>query len=92
MVDNRDDFAPFLDEDLDEYVARMAAGPEWGGQLELLALARVLRATIIVYQATGNKEQIEGDSLGAGSIINLSYHRHYYQLGAHYNSVVPIAA
>src|SRR5699024_6927675 len=37
--DRADDFAPLLEEDVGSYVERMRDTAEWGGQVELLALA-----------------------------------------------------
>lgn len=82
MADNADDFAPFLEEDFDSYVAKMRDTAEWGGQLELTALARKYNVGIKVVQ-DGRTEVIgEGDKT-----LWLAYYRHGYGLGEHYNSL-----
>ncbi|PHH85180.1 hypothetical protein CDD83_789 [Cordyceps sp. RAO-2017] len=87
MLDNADDFAPFLDEDLDAYAARVRDTAEWGGQLELMALARRYGAEIRVIQ-DGRTERIgEDEGRATGKTLWLAYYRHGYGLGEHYNSL-----
>lgn len=98
MRAHADDFAPFLaDEgDFDAYVARMRDTAEWGGQLELTALARAYGVEIRVLQ-DGRTDTIEpgedttaktgGDGDAAPKRIWLAYYRHGYGLGEHYNSL-----
>ncbi|EXV02256.1 OTU-like cysteine protease [Metarhizium robertsii] len=88
MGDNGDDFAPFLEGgDLGSHVARVRDTAEWGGQLELTALARRYGAEIRVVQ-DGRTERI-GEEEGArtGRVLWLAYYRHGYGLGEHYNSL-----
>lgn len=54
-----DAFAPFLEEPLDSYVRKIRDTGEWGGQLELLALARTYGVGISVVQGDGRVEEIE---------------------------------
>lgn len=54
--------------------------------LQLQALSRILKCQIEVIQATGSP-QIFGDEYKNGKKITITYHRHMYELGAHYNSV-----
>ncbi|KAI1424120.1 OTU domain-containing protein 6B [Xylaria sp. FL1777] len=98
MEDNADDFAPFLEEPLASYVPKIRDTAEWGGQLELLALASAYRVEIKVVQ-NGRTETIQpsgglglaeagGDGDGDGDrTIWLAYYRHGYGLGEHYNSL-----
>ncbi|KAI0390454.1 OTU domain-containing protein 6B [Xylariaceae sp. FL0594] len=89
-----DDFAPFLEEPLDTYVAKMRDTAEWGGQLELLALASAYHVVIKVVQ-DGRVETIrpQNNNGGGGAgdekekTIWLAYYRHGYGLGEHYNSL-----
>lgn len=82
MEEHKDDFAPFLEEDFDEYVAKMRDTAEWGGELELTALAREYGVQISVVQ-DGRMEKIgEGEKE-----LWLAYYRHGYGLGEHYNSL-----
>lgn len=73
----------------------MESTASWGGQLELGALAQALKKHVIVYTATGpeiemGKEYLNEEARlsGAGS-IRVSFHRHAFGLGEHYNSVIP---
>ncbi|KAF5651232.1 OTU domain protein [Fusarium sp. NRRL 52700] len=87
MLEHGDDFAPFLEEDLQGYARKMRDTAEWGGQLELMALARQYKAEIRVVQ-DGRLERI-GEEEGAetGKTLWLAYYRHGYGLGEHYNSL-----
>lgn len=90
MESNPEDFAPFMEEALDSYVTKIRDTPEWGGQLELLALARAYNVEIAVVQE-GRTEVVEpGTNTGATpkpERIWLAYYRHGYGLGEHYNSL-----
>lgn len=82
MLANRDDFAPFLEEGIESYAAKMRDTAEWGGELELTALARRFRVVMNVVQ-DGRTERIgEGEKE-----LWLAYYRHGYGLGEHYNSL-----
>lgn len=82
-----DDFAPFLEEPLEEYVHKVRDTGEWGGQLELLALARTYGVSISVLQGDGRVEDIVPDQVDAEKRIWLAYYRHGFGLGEHYNSL-----
>ncbi|KAI8953525.1 OTU domain-containing protein 6B [Xylaria longipes] len=94
MESHSDDFAPFLEEPLKSYVPKIRDTAEWGGQLELLALASAYRVEIKVVQ-NGRTETIQpsgghgdGGTENAGDrTIWLAYYRHGYGLGEHYNSL-----
>lgn len=87
MLEHGDDFAPFLEEDLEGYARKMRDTAEWGGQLELMALARTYRAEIRVVQ-DGRMERIgEEEGRESGKTLWLAYYRHGYGLGEHYNSL-----
>ncbi|KAI0377250.1 cysteine proteinase [Hypomontagnella monticulosa] len=92
MEAHPDDFAPFLEEPLDSYVPKIRDTAEWGGQLELSALANAYGVEIKVLQ-DGRTETIEPSAEGAGKEgemrqrIWLAYYRHGYGLGEHYNSL-----
>jgi OTU domain-containing protein 6 len=62
---------------------------EWGGELELRALAHALETPIRVFSVSHPIEF--GDQFAQPSLL-LSYHKHYYSMGAHYNSVIDSAA
>ncbi|KAI1760427.1 OTU-domain-containing protein [Hypoxylon sp. FL1150] len=94
MEAHADDFAPFLEEPLEGYARKMRETAEWGGQLELAALAGAYGVEIKVLQ-DGRTETIEpsagrGDGKegeGERQTIWLAYYRHGYGLGEHYNSL-----
>lgn len=91
MEQHADDFAPFLEEegdaDFSAYAARMRDTADWGGQLELMALARRYGAEIRVIQ-DGRTEHIgEEEGKASGKTLWLAYYRHGYGLGEHYNSL-----
>lgn len=87
-----DEFAGFLEEDLGSYVRKIRDTAEWGGQLELLALASVYGVEVCVVQdgrtevisPSGGGDVKEGDEKKK---IWLAYYRHGYGLGEHYNSL-----
>ncbi|KAI9849956.1 MAG: hypothetical protein M1837_000170 [Sclerophora amabilis] len=85
-----DDFVPFLEEPLEEYTHKIRDTAEWGGQLELLALARTYGVEINVLQGDGRVEKVEPEA-GAQSVegrkLWLAYYRHHFGLGEHYNSL-----
>lgn len=81
-----DDFVPFLEETLSEYVHKVRDTGEWGGQLELLALARSYGVQINVLQGDGRVEEIMPEQ-EAETKMWLAYYRHGFGLGEHYNSL-----
>ena len=90
----------------DTYCTNVANSNEWGGHVELQALSRALHTQIIVYQVgqaplvfggdshdTGTHAHTDNDGATARNArrrLTVSYHRQYYVLGEHYNSVVPM--
>lgn len=82
-----DDFAAFLEEPLDVYVSKIKDTAEWGGQLELQALARAYDVEINVVQANGRVEKIGSGSDPSKHTLWLAYYRHCYALGEHYNAL-----
>ncbi|KAH8670910.1 hypothetical protein BX600DRAFT_457804 [Xylariales sp. PMI_506] len=88
MATHPDDFAPFLDESLEGYIRKIRDTAEWGGQLELTALANAYEVEIRVLQ-DGRTEVIEPMAVvGAKKgTLWLAYYRHGYGLGEHYNSL-----
>ena len=95
IVDHKDDFEAFMEEPFDQYTRKIKLTAEWGGQLELLAIARAYGVDINVIQADGRIEKIEcGDMESFDEeernkrVIWLAYYRHTYGLGEHYNALV----
>ncbi|PHH72162.1 hypothetical protein CDD82_6140 [Ophiocordyceps australis] len=88
MLAHADDFAPYLDDgdDLASYAARMRDTAEWGGHMELLALARTYDALICVLH-DGRIERVGDGAQEQQRALWLAYYRHGFGLGAHYNSL-----
>lgn len=87
MLTHRDDFAPFLEEELEVYAQAIKDTAEWGGEMELMALARRYEVEIHVIQ-DGRMEKIgEVEGKISGKVLWLAYYRHGYGLGEHYNSL-----
>jgi OTU domain-containing protein 6 len=85
---NSDDFAGFMEDPLPEHVRKIRETGEWGGHLELLALARTYGIRICVLHSDGtvNKITPEGDDKELEEIW-LGYYKHSHGLGEHYNSL-----
>ncbi|KAJ8609742.1 hypothetical protein MRB53_038979 [Persea americana] len=84
---HQDDFAAFMDEPLPDYVHKIRDTAEWGGQLELKALAKSYDVEINVLQDFGRVEKIEPDEKKDDRSIWLGYYKHGFGLGEHYNSL-----
>ncbi|XP_071742184.1 OVARIAN TUMOR DOMAIN-containing deubiquitinating enzyme 5 [Rutidosis leptorrhynchoides] len=82
-----------VEKKFESYCNEVESTAAWGGQLELGALTHCLQKHIMIFSGSFpdvemGKEYKAGDS--AGSSIMLSYHKHAFGLGEHYNSVVPV--
>lgn len=83
-----DAFIPFLEEPLEDYVNKVRDTGEWGGQLELLALAKAYNVDISVLQGDDRAVDIEGDGpADSRKKLFLAYYKHNFGLGEHYNSL-----
>ena len=69
----------------DMYCRRMNERGEWGGELEIQALSECLNVPIDVFQSDGSVISM-GSCLKKEKLL-ISYHRHQFTLGAHYNSL-----
>ncbi|KAL8675364.1 MAG: hypothetical protein Q9168_000195 [Polycauliona sp. 1 TL-2023] len=87
IEEHADEFLPFLEEPLREYVGKVRDTGEWGGHLELLALAKAYNVDINVLQSSGRIDKIEPGTAKAEMTLWLSYHHHNFGLGEHYNSL-----
>lgn len=93
---NMNEFLPFISnaesndllspEQYEKYCDDVADTSAWGGAIELQVLSHVLKCPIEVIQASGAPYVI-GDDYKIEKKMILTYHRHMYELGAHYNSV-----
>ncbi|OQE43535.1 hypothetical protein PENCOP_c003G08629 [Penicillium coprophilum] len=95
IMEHKEDFEAFMEEPLESYTRKIKLTAEWGGQLELQAIARAYGVEINVVQKDGRMEKIEsgdGDSIDEEEkrkrVIWLAYYRHTYGLGEHYNALV----
>ncbi len=89
MEEHADDFAPFLEEPLASHIDKIRETAEWGGQLELTALASRYGVEIRVVQ-DGRTEVIRPAGQAADAetrTIWLAYYRRGFTLGEHYNSL-----
>ena len=84
---NPEDFSPFLEEPLDKYVTVIKDTGEWGGHLEILALAKAYGVDINVLQGDGKVEKIECGTDNEPKTLWLAYYHHSFGLGEHYNSL-----
>jgi OTU domain-containing protein 6 len=88
---NPHDFAGFMEEPLGEYLAKIRETGEWGGHMELMALAKSYGVTINVLHGDGRVDKITpGEDAGTDADekeIWLGYYRHSHGLGEHYNSL-----
>lgn len=94
---NKDDFLPFMsnpdsldmltEEEFEDYCDKIDKTKVWGGQLEIRALSNLLKCPITVIQATG-PDSIEQGSEYKEPALTITYHRHMYSLGEHYNSTM----
>ncbi|KAI9474238.1 MAG: hypothetical protein EXX96DRAFT_581129 [Benjaminiella poitrasii] len=91
MRNNPDDFMPFLyleeGTDFNKYCDDIENTACWGGQLEILALARAKQVPVDIIQYDGPMIKICEDEYPDKAPIKLAYHKHLYSLGAHYNSL-----
>ncbi len=88
MDGHPDEFAGFLDEPLHSHTGKIRDTAEWGGHLELSALAKAYKVEICVIQ-DGAPETIGPDKEADEETpkIWLGYYRHGFGLGEHYNSL-----
>lgn len=87
MASHPDDFSAFLDEPLESYITKIRDTAEWGGQLELQAIARSYDIDINVLQADGRVEKVTSGEGEDHETIWLAYYRHSFGLGEHYNAL-----
>ncbi|CAG7919764.1 unnamed protein product [Penicillium olsonii] len=93
ITEHKEDFEAFMEEPLESYTRKIKLTAEWGGQLELQAIARAYGVEINVVQSGGRMEKIEsGETFDEeekrNRVIWLAYYRHTYGLGEHYNALV----
>jgi OTU domain-containing protein 6 len=90
IAQNSDDFAGFLEEPLEQYLQKIRETGEWGGHMELTALAKTYGVTIKVLHGDGRVDEIAPEGCQDGEDakeIWLGYYKHSHGLGEHYNSL-----
>jgi OTU domain-containing protein 6 len=89
IAQNPDDFVPFMEEPLEEYLHKIKDTGEWGGHMELIALAKTYGVKIHVLHSDGRVDIIEPGEGGPADAkdIWLGYYKHSFGLGEHYNSL-----
>ncbi|RPB17162.1 cysteine proteinase [Morchella conica CCBAS932] len=68
MGGHPDDFAPFIEGDFGEHVRRVGETAEWGGQAEVLALARAYGVQVNVVQAEGRGVERMNEGAEGGEV------------------------
>lgn len=80
---------PILEEsEYKQYCAQITGTSDivWGGHVEIQAISHAIQRKITVHSAEGSPLSMgDDDTLPT---LHISYHRHWYTLGEHYNSVV----
>lgn len=93
------EFAPFLGIDpesdsasYEAYCGKVESDSlaDWGGQLEIRALVEALNVSVAIYSADSVSPLVMTPSSSLPSVgeLKISYHRHLFTLGEHYNSVI----
>ncbi|KAF1849026.1 cysteine proteinase [Cucurbitaria berberidis CBS 394.84] len=85
-----DDFAGFMEDSVPEHVRKIRQTGEWGGHLELLALARTYGVRICVLHSDGQVDKMQPEEETADKELEeiwLGYYKHSHGLGEHYNSL-----
>lgn len=92
ILEHKEDFQDFMEEPIISYVSKIERTAEWGGHLELVALAKSYGVEINVIQ-DGKTNKIEPEEgVKQPKKIYLAYYHHGYGLGEHYNSLRPTKA
>ncbi|CAG8463769.1 2626_t:CDS:2 [Ambispora gerdemannii] len=96
MREHFDDFLPFLTtesgdpynmEQFQKYCDELESTATWGGQLEVNALSKAYKLPVHIVQMDSPVLKISDVEFSGQQPIILSYHRHMYGLGEHYNSL-----
>ena len=83
MKENKDEFAPFIEDDVpfDKYIEKMSQNGEWGGNLEIYALSKLLEANFYIYIHEHPMYVVKNFEKPKRNVM-LTYHD-----GKHYNSL-----
>lgn len=87
----RDEYEPFAElkdgESFEAYCHRVRESADWGGHLELRALADELGGQILVYRAAEKDPLALGNSERVAP-LRVTFHQYWLAAGEHYNSAV----
>lgn len=72
-----------------KYCHQVRNTKSWGGEIEVKALSSSLNCPIEIIQASGTSP-VHGEEKDPSRKLVLTYHRHMYRLGEHYNSTMPL--
>ncbi len=71
--------------DIADYCKELETTPIWGGDLEILALAKNFNCPISVMMS--GRANLVMNEEGSNPELKLVYYKHNYGLGEHYNSL-----
>lgn len=96
MRQHEEELSVFLDKDMSwsKYCDQVEFSSEWGGQLEVRAFCEAMHTKVNIVQGFDLPDILMGEEESVitsetAPILQISYHKHYYSLGEHYNSLVP---
>nr|CAG8480188.1 3391_t:CDS:2 [Entrophospora candida]CAG8558821.1 1094_t:CDS:2 [Entrophospora candida] len=102
MKEHVDDFLPFVPasqdgemcslEQYQKYCNDLKNTAIWGGQLEILALSRYFQIPVHIVQMNSPILKVLDEEFPNKDPITLSFHRHMYGLGSHYNSLRTVSS
>jgi OTU domain-containing protein 6 len=88
---NPDTQEQLTDPEFDEYCEAVRNTKAWGGQIEIKAISNALEVPIEIIQATGPSTVLGVDEFDPPNLV-VTFHRHIYRLGEHYDSTRPVVA
>ena len=77
-------------EEFNEYCNQVEKTKAWGSQIEIQALSTSIKVKIEVLQSSGSPT-ISGNEFKTPHLV-VTYHRHFFGLGEHYNSTIPVTS
>lgn len=77
-------------EEFDDYCNQVEKTKAWGSQIEIQAISNSIKVKIEVLQSSGSPT-ISGCEFKSPHLI-VTYHRHFFGLGEHYNSTRPLTS
>ena len=86
MKINKDDFQPFIEHDMDQFLKTLNLDGEFGGNEAIVALARSLKVEIIIHQADQSAWNVDGTNDSDCEERHRQLHIAYHDW-EHYSSV-----